>query len=112
MMNVPAKQMAPAMAPKQGMAQPMPAMGPAVSGGQPMVMEKPMQANAAPEMKAPMADMQSASMAQSQVKAMGPQIPNGAVGVGNFKSQYAQGKMDSNRKFSAMQNLVGGRYRF
>ena len=59
-----------------------------------------------------MAEMQSASLAQNQVKAMGPQIPGGAQGMGSFKSNYAQGKMDSGRKFQAMQNLVGGKYKF
>lgn len=85
--------------PMKGPAQmaPMPAQ-PAQMGG--------------PQMAKPVAEMQSSSMAQQQVQAMSPQLPGGAQGVGKFQSNYSQGKMDSGRKFQAMQNLVGGKYKF
>ena len=83
---------------------------------QAMPMKAPAQMASMPaqpaQMAKPVAEMQSASMAQEQVKAMGPQMPQGAQGFGKFQSNYSQGKMDSGRKFQAMQNLVGGKYKF
>lgn len=98
-----AQSFAPAMAPKAMPQQMKPAMA---------LPAKPMTAQPAQMAQAPVADVQSASMAQEQVKAISPQLPQGAVGRGRFASNYSQGKVMPDRRFQAMKNLVSGNYKF